>query len=123
LAVTRGYRATKYSRPHGFSTNIQHQLTITKSPIFETNEKAKLIDYSGTTWCIKNRNQNFLARREGRVHLTGNSHGTLPDDPNSLSFDVGVDCWDFRPITFKEVAARMATKNYKPVDHHNVTVP
>lgn len=81
----------------------------------------------------------------GAWHLYGHSHGTLGDDPYSLSLDVGVDCWwwrrglspadgrleayagraapgtrrpDFRPLSLAEVEALMAKKSYKPVDHH-----
>lgn len=50
--------------------------------------------------------------------LYGHSHGSLPDDPNALQLDVGVDCWDYRPVSFEQVAERMAKKNYRPVDHH-----
>ena len=54
----------------------------------------------------------------GRWLLYGHSHGTLPDDPNSLSFDVGVDCHDFTPLHFDQVADIMKKKTFKPVDHH-----
>ncbi len=54
----------------------------------------------------------------GSWHLYGHSHGTLTDDPTSLSFDVGVDCHNFTPISFEQVAEIMARKNYKPIDHH-----
>ncbi len=54
----------------------------------------------------------------GRWHLYGHSHGSLFDDPFSKSFDVGMDCWNFKPLSFAEVAAKMATKTFKPYDHH-----
>ncbi len=54
----------------------------------------------------------------GTWHLYGHSHGTLPDNPNSRSIDVGVDVHDFRPIAFDEVAMYMAKKTWKSVDHH-----
>jgi calcineurin-like phosphoesterase family protein len=54
----------------------------------------------------------------GAWHLYGHSHGSLPDDPNSLSFDVGVDCWAYTPISFAQVAERMKTKRFVPVDRH-----
>lgn len=54
----------------------------------------------------------------GAWHLYGHSHGSLPDDPNSRSFDVGVDCHDFYPLTFEQVEAIMAKKTFKPIDHH-----
>lgn len=54
----------------------------------------------------------------GTWHLYGHSHGSLPDDPNARSIDVGVDVHDYRPLTFDEVAIYMAKKNWKPIDHH-----
>ena len=54
----------------------------------------------------------------GAWHLYGHSHGLLPDDPNALSLDVGVDCWGFRPVSFAQIQACMATKTWKPVDGH-----
>lgn len=54
----------------------------------------------------------------GCWHLYGHSHGSLPDDPNSLSFDCGVDCFNYTPISFDQVQRLMATKDWKPKDHH-----
>lgn len=50
----------------------------------------------------------------GTYHLYGHSHGSLPDDPASLSFDIGVDCHDFYPLSYEEVKAIMKTKSWKP---------
>ena len=54
----------------------------------------------------------------GAWHLHGHSHGSLPDDPHARSMDVGVDCNDYYPFSFDDVAARMEAKDYRPVDHH-----
>jgi calcineurin-like phosphoesterase family protein len=54
----------------------------------------------------------------GSWHLYGHSHGSLPDDPQSRSFDVGVDCHGYAPICYEQVKAIMATKQWQPVDHH-----
>ena len=67
----------------------------------------------------------------GAWHLYGHSHDSLADDADSLSFDVGVDAvaarladggerrpCDYRPMSFEEVAAVMASKRFVPVDHH-----
>lgn len=40
---------------------------------------------------------------KGSWHVYGHSHGTLPDDPNSLSFDIGVDCFSFYPLSEQEI--------------------
>jgi len=54
----------------------------------------------------------------GAYSLFAHSHGTLPDDPNSLSFDVGVDCHNYKPISYNRVKEIMATKTFEPIDHH-----
>lgn len=54
----------------------------------------------------------------GSFSLFGHSHGSLKDDPNALSLDVGVDCWDFYPVEYAQIKERMKKKNFKPIDHH-----
>lgn len=67
-------------------------------------------------------------RHHGAIHLYGHSHGSLPEDPNALSCDVGVDCWDYKPVHLDEILQRMATKkrhleqggvNWRGEDHHS----
>ena len=41
----------------------------------------------------------------GVWHLYGHSHGTLP--PFGKSLDIGVDCWNFRPVPFEELKSVM----------------
>ena len=68
----------------------------------------------------------------GMWHLYGHSHGSLPEDPKSMSFDVGVDAIakryavdgiinpdDYRPISYEEVKAIMEKKTFTSIDHHN----
>lgn len=43
----------------------------------------------------------------GSWHLFGHHHGKLP--PYGLSFDVGVDCWDYYPVSLEEISLRMRT--------------
>lgn len=52
-------------------------------------------------------------------HLYGHSHGTLPDIITSFSFDCGVDCHNYRPISTREVEDIMSGKEFIPIDHHN----
>jgi calcineurin-like phosphoesterase family protein len=59
----------------------------------------------------------------GSWHLYGHSHSTLPDDPNSLSMDVGVDnakklLGEYRPFSFEEISYLMRKKKFVPIDHH-----
>lgn len=41
----------------------------------------------------------------GTYHLFAHSHGKLP--PYGLSFDVGVDNWEFKPISWDQVVEKM----------------
>jgi calcineurin-like phosphoesterase family protein len=51
--------------------------------------------------------------------LYGHSHGSLPDDPNSLSMDVGCMLFDYKPLEFAQIKEIMSKKTWKPIDHHN----
>jgi calcineurin-like phosphoesterase family protein len=43
---------------------------------------------------------------KGSVNLHGHSHGRLKPLPRQ--FDVGVDVWDFRPVSLADILARKA---------------
>ncbi len=64
----------------------------------------------------------------GGWSLYGHSHGSLRDDPNTYSLDVGVDTElfgheRFTPYSFDELRGIFAThKRAVPVDHHTVEV-
>lgn len=77
------------------------------------NQHIVLMHYSMRTW---NR------QGKGSWQLYGHSHNTLPEDPNLLSMDVGVDAHDFRPVSFEQVRERMEKKKRKmrffAQDHH-----
>jgi calcineurin-like phosphoesterase family protein len=47
---------------------------------------------------------------KGSYHVYGHSHGQLPEDPNSLSFDIGVDCWNFYPVSVDRILEKMREK-------------
>jgi calcineurin-like phosphoesterase family protein len=55
-------------------------------------QKIVLCHYGLRTW---------PGSRRGALHFYGHSHGTLPG--NSQSLDVGVDCWDFRPVSLPQI--------------------
>ena len=72
-------------------------------------QKIVLCHYSMRVWNKSHR---------GAWHLYGHSHHSLPDDPNSLSFDVGCNGWDYKPLSFGQVFAVMSKKTWKAIDHH-----
>jgi calcineurin-like phosphoesterase family protein len=72
-------------------------------------QKIILLHYPLKTWNGSHR---------GSWSLFGHAHGLIKDDPNSLSIDVGVDCHNFTPISYKQVKALMKNKTFKPIDRH-----
>lgn len=54
----------------------------------------------------------------GAWQLYGHSHGSLPDNPNALSCDVGVDCWSYTPVSMAQLRRKMQSKEFKAIDHH-----
>lgn len=129
-AVVNGFSATKFTRNNGFGPNRQHQLSV--YPRTDTSSKP-LDRYSKQEvqkdffWCIKTRNQNFICRRNGKVHITGNSHGSLRSPTTMRRLDVGVDAtaWrlgrvpsSYRPLTYEEIREYMSHRSFEPVDNH-----
>jgi len=43
----------------------------------------------------------------GAIHLYGHSHGSMPG--TNASLDVGVDCWNYHPVSLDEIMVRLAT--------------
>lgn len=81
------------------------------SELLEVNDEGRrvvLCHYAMRVW---NRSHH------GTYHLFGHSHGSMPGTSQSL--DVGVDCWDYRPVTLDEAILRMATfAPFRSGDHH-----
>lgn len=44
--------------------------------------------------------------------LYGHSHGNLPEAQDMVSCDVGVDCWNYEPVSFLKIAEKMASKKH-----------
>lgn len=88
-----------------------HELLEVTHKVDDTKVKIILCHYAMRVWNVSH---------GGSIHLYGHSHGTLTDDPNSLSMDVGVDTNKFYPYSLDEVMVRMTKKHFKAVDHHGV---
>lgn len=63
-------------------------------------QKIILCHYAMRSWDGKHR---------GSWHLFGHSHGQLMD--RGKATDVGVDCWDYRPVSFWELHEFMAARD------------
>lgn len=91
--LIRGNHDESYQYEHASWHAIYdlHELYLNKHSLV-------LCHYAMRTWKGRNR---------GSLHLYGHSHGRMPAD--SQSCDVGVDCWDYKPVSFEEIKARLDT--------------
>lgn len=87
----------------GFA-DIKHYKEITVG-----EQKIVLLHYAMKTW-----NKSHY----GSFQLHGHSHGSLPRDFTMKQLDVGVDCWNYAPISFEQVSEEMKKHKFVPVDHH-----
>jgi calcineurin-like phosphoesterase family protein len=82
------------------------------APLFDRTHDQVMIRVEGQLIFLNHYAMRVWDRsHHGAWHLYGHSHGRLPDDPASRSFDVGVDAHEFRPWSFEEVCERMARKS------------
>ena len=91
---------------------VKKHLNIVK-PLHEIRiegQKIILCHYAMRVW-------NEMHR--GSWQLYGHSHGSLPDDRELLSIDVGMDCHKLAPISFAEVKRLMSHKRPVAQDHHD----
>lgn len=88
-----------------------HEINV-RDNISNEDQKIILCHYSFRVW-----NKSHY----GSWNLFGHSHGSLRDDPNSLSMDVGVDPNAYIPVSYEQVRIHMRKKIWKPIDKHVTT--
>lgn len=96
----RWLRQGDYHSKSGALVKILPPLVTVKLPIagLEKSQLVVLCHYAMRVWDRSH---------YGSWHLYGHSHGNLPPRKNSL--DVGVDCWDYKPISSETIYQAMRT--------------
>lgn len=94
---------------NSFSTSAHKEIYVPDEAARGGKQAITLCHYAMRVW---------NKSHHGAFHLYGHSHGSLPDDKRSRSIDVGVDCWDFTPISYDSIKDIMAKKDWTPIDHH-----
>ena len=83
-----------------------HEVKVSGGDI--QNQRITLSHYSMRTW-------NQMHRGSWMLH--GHSHGSLLDI-GGKTIDVGVDCHEYKPISFEQVGRIMLNRETTVVDHH-----
>ena len=125
LFVINGLMCTKYSRIHknSFSKKEQHQLSVTVNK-FQGFRAKHLVEEQVVCepfYCVRVTNSNFITRRNGRVHITGNCHGSYTGKGKIL--DVGLDnsyniFGQHKVFTEEEICDIMASKEIFIAEDH-----
>lgn len=124
LSVQSGFSATKMDRIDSgpFSSEMQYRVSIYPNTFVEYVKIKDNADISLANsepfWCISVKNKNFFMRRNGKVHLTGNCHGSLKDDPDVSRMDVGVDTNNMHLYSYDDIKKCMQDTIPPSLDHH-----
>lgn len=52
-------------------------------------------------------------RGQGAWNFYGHSHGKLPPEEGALALDVGIDCWNYRPVSLHTIRDKMIEHGWK----------
>ena len=88
-----------------FSSGFVWKKEIAKIKV--QGQRIILCHYAMRTW---------EASHYGTWNLFGHSHGKLEEFDNVLACDVGVDAWDFTPVSFDQIKTKMEAKNFVPIN-------
>lgn len=110
MCVTSGYQCNYETRVgHGFSKVPNYTLIITDKKVRDVVDISLGMNiervYNKLYWCVRVKNQTIVIRRNGKPVVVGNCHGNMP--PHGKSFDIGVDCWNFYPVSIEQVFEKM----------------
>lgn len=78
-------------------------------PRSKRGQKVVMCHYAMRTW---------NKMHYGAWQLYGHSHGGLTESDKTKSMDVGVDCHNYRPISYDQIKEVMKDRKFTPVDHH-----
>lgn len=119
VCLKNGFTATVSKREKVKSDKVKRK---PRYEIFVTNRQTSIVTHIKDNlkiekvknehfWCVRTCNKTIVIRRNGKPLIVGNSHGGLSNtkcDPWGKSFDVGVDCHDFTPISLEQVGLIMS---------------
>lgn len=99
---------------HSKRSLMEPELWESISPMYEICIDGQLITlchYAMLAW---------YKRHKGAWMLHGDAHGGLRDDPEARRLDVGVDCWEYAPVSMSQIRARLSGRTPSQIDHHEI---
>ena len=111
VAVNAGYGATALEvKPQGISKKIRYIIRLIKHPDTYINT-VKEINYEGIIWCPNTKNETVIARRQGKVFITGNTPFTnITMDlriPKSIGEENVIIGGEIKPEKYKDFQKEM----------------
>jgi calcineurin-like phosphoesterase family protein len=89
---------------HGF-----HEIYVPDDEVIGGKQHVVLCHYPMISWNKAHR---------GSIQLFGHEHGNLSHIENHQQLDVGVDCWDYYPVSYQQVKKKLATLPKRTISHH-----
>ena len=93
-------------RIHIYWGNHDHKPTRKMAHLFASAQDVGQIKIDGHSIFLSHyAHRVWNKSHHGSYHFFGHSHGNMPAMGRSL--DVGVDCWDYFPVTFNQIRDRL----------------
>jgi len=90
----------------GNHDNIQYLKKLLNKKLIKGLAEVQELKIDGKhIWLSHYPHRSWKKSFHGSYHLFAHTHGKMA--PYGLSFDVGVDSWDFKPISFEQVEEKM----------------
>lgn len=121
ILVTSGFCCNLLKRQREKYTNYILSVNTRKESLVNTKQFTKEY-YEGIVWCLTVPNSTLIIRRNGKVHVTGNSHGNYKDSRGKM-LDVGLDnaynlYFSHRLFSVNDVEIYMNTVEQHIADEH-----
>lgn len=73
--------------------------------MFHSISQVKALNIKGipNIWLSHYAHRTWPASHYGSIHLFGHSHGMLHIEPGAKCIDVGVDAWNYKPVSLDEI--------------------
>lgn len=119
--VTSGYCCNLLKRQKGKYTSFVLSVNSRKESVINSKNLTKTVSVE-STWCLTVPNSNLIVRRNGKVHVTGNSHGSYQPAEGKI-LDVGLDSaynifGEHKFFTEEDVLEYMQSRKIQVLDHH-----
>ena len=120
IALPKEEHARFYALDLFMDDMVGSSLYTTTRMLFESVSHYKEITIDKQKICMSHYSMRIWNKaNKGAIMLYGHSHGSLPEETNRRSMDVGVDTNHLKPYLLKDIIEKLNKRPIINVDHHS----